>query len=278
MKATVLIENATDSALLSEHGLSLFIEYRDKRYLLDAGDSDLFLQNVDALGVDLSTVDTAVLSHGHHDHSGGFEAFFARNKNAPVYLRRGAEQRYIGGSDRHEAGLPAGLCEKYPERFVFTDALTQLDPGVWLIPHTTPGLANIGARAALYRVEGETLVPDDFRHEQSLVFETSQGLILFSSCSHCGIATAVREALKALPGRAVLAVVGGFHLMSPDGPDTLGYSEAEVRALARDLTALGVREIFTGHCTGGPAFALLKDELGDACQALCTGHALAFVE
>ena len=45
MKIHVLIENTTDSDLQCEHGLSLYIEYQDKKILLDAGSTDVFAEN-----------------------------------------------------------------------------------------------------------------------------------------------------------------------------------------------------------------------------------------
>ena len=73
MKVTVLVENTApqDSGLTPEHGLSLYIQYREHNILLDAGCSQAFAQNAKALGVDLKQVDLAVLSHGHFDHADG---------------------------------------------------------------------------------------------------------------------------------------------------------------------------------------------------------------
>lgn len=77
MKVTVLVENTApqDSGLTPEHGLSLYIQYREHNILLDAGCSQAFAHNAQALGVDLKQVDLAVLSHGHFDHADGLRYF-----------------------------------------------------------------------------------------------------------------------------------------------------------------------------------------------------------
>ena len=87
MKITVLIENTAPEYLKCEHGLSIYIAYNEKCYLLDTGSSDIFMDNAEVLKTKLENVDAAFLSHGHYDHSGGFEAFFEKNKSAKVYLQ-----------------------------------------------------------------------------------------------------------------------------------------------------------------------------------------------
>ena len=43
----ILSDNRTDTPLLgTEHGLSVYMEYGGRRYLLDTGASDLFMLNV----------------------------------------------------------------------------------------------------------------------------------------------------------------------------------------------------------------------------------------
>ena len=93
MKITVLMENTAleGCGLTPEHGLSLYIQYRGKKLLLDAGSSGKFADNAQALGVDLSGVELAALSHGHYDHADGLRRFFQVNDRAKVYLRPGAE-------------------------------------------------------------------------------------------------------------------------------------------------------------------------------------------
>ena len=81
MKWTVLIDNRTnDSALETEHGLSILLETERHRILLDTGASDMFIRNAKRLGKDLSEVDYVFISHGHSDHAGGMKHFMAINE------------------------------------------------------------------------------------------------------------------------------------------------------------------------------------------------------
>lgn len=76
MKIYTLIENIPfQDQYIAEHGLSLYIETKNHKILFDFGQSDIFIQNAKILGVDLSQVDIAILSHGHYDHGGGLKIF-----------------------------------------------------------------------------------------------------------------------------------------------------------------------------------------------------------
>ena len=101
-RLTVLIENFSYCGLPCEHGLSLYLEYRGRAWLLDTGTSGAFAANADALGLDLERVEGVVLSHGHDDHAGGLPAFFARNRRAKVYARPFAREEY-----RHKSMIAA---------------------------------------------------------------------------------------------------------------------------------------------------------------------------
>lgn len=43
------------------------------------GQTGLFAENARLMNIDLSTVDIAVLSHGHYDHGGGLKTFLSLN-------------------------------------------------------------------------------------------------------------------------------------------------------------------------------------------------------
>ena len=72
MKIITLVENTSENeTCIAEHGLSIYIETEKHKLLLDTGQTDAVVRNAEALGIDLSDVDTVILSHGHYDHSGG---------------------------------------------------------------------------------------------------------------------------------------------------------------------------------------------------------------
>lgn len=273
MRVTALIENRAQGSLLSEHGLAVHIEYNGKQYLLDSGASEQFLQNAKQLGIDLAQVDAAFLSHSHNDHSGGYNGFFATNAKARVYLQSKAQERCYTDTEYEGEyiGIPEGVLDTFRDRFVFVDGDKMVENGVWLVSHKTEGLAERGRRAHLFRETEKGIVPDDFAHEQSLVFETENGLVILNSCCHAGVDTVIREVQDAFPGKVILAVVGGFHLMGIGGADSMADEPEELRRLTRRLTDLGVRELYTGHCTGGPAYEVLKRELGEKLHYFSTG-------
>ena len=89
MIVKVLSENTSSSEKLgSEHGLSLYIETETHKILFDTGASGLFAENAEKMGVDLTRIDLAVISHGHYDHGGGLKTFLGINNRAKIYLHQ----------------------------------------------------------------------------------------------------------------------------------------------------------------------------------------------
>ena len=278
MIVTVLIENKTDSELQAEHGLSLLIRTEGGRtLLLDSGASGLFLENAEALGEDLREVEACFLSHGHYDHAGGFAEFLKKYPGPALYMMKGAEAPcYSGrGLSRHGIGIPAGLFPEYRDRIHFTEGVTEIFPGVTLVPHSTPGLEEKGKRFVMRRRIGRRLVWDDFSHEMSLVIEEAEGLTVFNSCSHGGLPAILQEVSRAFPGKKIRNFVGGLHMMGKkDGEEICTFSGEEVREMARILEGYGSPMVYTGHCTGLVGYGLLEAELKDRVSRLVTGRVL----
>lgn len=265
LKAAVLIDNIPDGELAAEWGLSIHISYRGKNYLLDTGKSEQYAQNAEKLGISLEDVDCAVLSHAHYDHSGGYGVFFEKNSKAPLYVSGfcGEDCYFKYGWVRRYIGVPENLFSEHEDRIRRVSGFCQLDDGVWLVSHLENRLEKIGKRAHLYRKVEKKMIPDDFSHEQSLVFETDRGLAVFNSCSHGGLQNILNDIRHFLPEKSIYMTVGGLHLSK--------YSKREVRKIAKMIGSLGISRVITGHCTGEKAFEILKQELGDSVEQTCSG-------
>ena len=273
MKITVLIENSSDCELAKEHGLSLLIETSDKKILLDAGCSELFADNADKLSIDLSDVDFAVLSHGHYDHSGGFDVFFERNKNAVLYARAGADGKYYSPNGGiHEIGVPQKVLN-YTNRIEYVSDNRQISEDVYLVGHNTPDLQKIGEKVKLYKGENGEIVPDDFSHEQSLIFDTPKGLIIFNSCSHGTVVNIIRETKDFFGDKPIYAYVGGLHMLgkTPDGKEICSFTDFEVDELCDLIKKEKITYLCTGHCTTLDGYDKVKKRLGDTAVKLITG-------
>lgn len=278
MKITVLMENTAPEGcgLTPEHGLSLYIEHRGRKLLLDAGSSGKFADNAQALGIDLSAVEAAALSHGHYDHADGLRRFFRLNSRAKVYARPGADGPHfsMGKDGPYFIGIHRDICTQFRDRFEAVEGVYELTESAWLVPdlvRETSGRSD----GLLYKRGEDDFIPDDFRHEQSLVLEGEKGLVVLNSCSHGGIVNIVRGVQDQLPGKKVYAVVGGLH-MAAKGQGALNCTPEYVCQVADALKELGVEEIHTGHCTGETALGLLRERFGPGCHALATGQVLSF--
>lgn len=262
MRIRILTENtALSPELIAEHGLSLYIETGNHRILFDAGQSDAFAKNAQKLGVDLSTVDLAVLSHGHYDHGGGLMRFLELNDRAPVYVSRHAFGAHYNASGRY-IGLDPVLMQ-HP-RLIPSQGVMNIGEGLTLcacedLPMRTPPDS-----AGLTRREGDAYLPDDFRHEQYLLIREGGKDILISGCSHRGVLN-IADAFE--PD----VLVGGFHFMKldPGQPEDAQRLEHAANALLAHRTAY-----YTGHCTGEAPYAFLKALMGGRLMPLCTGQTI----
>lgn len=269
MRVWNLVENlASGEDFLAEHGLSFYVETEKHRLLVDTGASDAFLQNAEKLGIDLRTVDTLVLSHGHYDHGGGIRAFAGINPNARIYVRENVFQEYY--HDRASGMDYIGLDQelKLLPQIVVVGGDLCLDEELSLFTNVTGRrMWPEGNRELKVRSNG-ALVQDTFSHEQYLILSCERKEILISGCAHNGILN-ILDAYQARKGRLPDLVISGFHMMK-NGDYT--EEEAEmIRRTARELKEMPTRFV-TGHCTGERAYELLREILGDQIRYVRSGE------
>lgn len=274
MRITVLVENTGPSEFKIEHGLSLYIEFNDKKYLLDAGPSDSFFKNAHALSIDLGRVDKAVLSHGHYDHGDGFMVFLNQYKDKVVYGAKNIFDDYYSGSGGsvHYIGLSSKL-KQMKNRFNTISMDTKIDEKIYLILDDVSNTKEIGVQKKLYKKVDDVLQPDNFNHELSLVFDTPKGLVICNSCSHAGLESIVDNIKKRL-NKPVYAYVGGLHMKSTKNHiETSSFTEEQIQNLCIFIKK-NIQYVLTGHCTGNVSYDLLKKYLKDRIDFLTTGKTI----
>jgi 7,8-dihydropterin-6-yl-methyl-4-(beta-D-ribofuranosyl)aminobenzene 5'-phosphate synthase len=265
MKVTCLIENLPNNnmpELANEHGLSFFIEIKDHNILFDMGASELFAQNAQKLGIDLSQVDIAILSHGHYDHSGGLDAFFKNNENAPLYLSSKALERHFSRAFfliKREIGVDQAVINQNQNRLKFIDKYTEILPDIYLLSIQNHKYPLPAGNRYLYRLKNSRLV----RHELLLVIKGDKGLILFTGCAHNGILNMVDVACQKFPETPINAIFGGFHMIGLPYFNHMAEKKKNVRAIGKKLTELPIEKVYTGHCTGKRAYPILKEVMGE---------------
>lgn len=265
MKILTLMENTCgEEGCLFEHGLCLYIETQKHKLLLDTGASDGFIQNAGKLGVDLTAVDTVVLSHGHYDHSGGILAFAEINPRALIYMQKAAAADYYHG-ERY-IGIDKRILELPEVRLIQGDLV--LDEQLSLFTHITGRRCYPQSNLALTVRRNGIEAKDSFDHEQCLVIREGEEHILISGCAHNGILNILdkyRELYHEFPKR----VISGFHMMkkSPYIKEETDIILANARELADCDTIF-----YTGHCTGDEAFELMKPIMGNKLVRLRSGE------
>ncbi len=254
-----LVENTTiNEELKAEHGLSLYIETARHRILFDMGQTDCFAYNADKLGIDLSTVDIVVLSHGHYDHGGGMARFLSLNNKASVYINRHAFEPHYNGSEKY-IGLEPSLAQS--DRLIFVDDYLKIDDELEVFSCNDNARPYDMGNFGLNMLQGKKLVPDDFKHEQYLLIKENDKRVLLSGCSHKGI-------LNIVSWFSPDVLIGGFHFvkLEPDSDDR------EVLSLAANILNQYPTTYYTCHCTGTTQYEFLKETMGSKLHYLSTGQ------
>jgi 7,8-dihydropterin-6-yl-methyl-4-(beta-D-ribofuranosyl)aminobenzene 5'-phosphate synthase len=259
LKVTILSTMLADPGI-GEWGFAALVEADGKKILFDTGARpSTVLENAKELQIDLSDVQDVILSHFHADHTTGLMTLrreFAASHPAAfsrVHVGKGIFLERRGRS--HNAMI--AMKKEYEAtsgKFVEHDKPEEIQPGVWLtgpVPRVYPEKNYpLGIEVATGNGWAEDNLPED----QSLVFNTSRGLVLLAGCGHAGIINTLEYARKIIRPALVNAAIGGFHLFNA--------KDEQIDWTADKLKEFQTAQILGAHCTGIEAVYRLRQRLG----------------
>ncbi|MBC7230614.1 MAG: MBL fold metallo-hydrolase [Actinobacteria bacterium] len=246
-------------SVLAEHGFSALVkavaEEGSHELLFDFGLSPVAVPyNIEQLGVDLSRVEAAVLSHGHMDHFGALIPVISSlpARPLPLYVHPAAfkENRYLKVGE---------VRIKFPP----ADRAAWKEAGAEIVESTEPTLLagdtvlflgeiervtdfERGMPNAYCEIEGGECW-DPIEEDTAVVMNLrGKGLVVLSGCAHSGIVNTVAYARKVTGVDRVHVVMGGFHLTGPAFEPIIGETIAGLRSFDPDY-------VVPTHCTGRKA-------------------------
>lgn len=262
LKITTLSENtASQGNFLGEWGLSVLVEVDGLRVLVDTGRSVSVVHNAESMGIDLSTIYCIVISHGHHDHTGGLRDVLRRKGEVEVI----AHPDIWAAKYAQRAQRPARYCgipflreelESLGARFKLVKEPVRISDQIMTTGEVPMSSGYEAIEKDLFVRESGVLHPDPLADDLALVIDTDFGLVVILGCAHRGIVNTLRHAQKLTGKELVYAAIGGTHLFRA--------SEERLDKTIADLKEMGIQRLGACHCTGFYASARLAQEFGDA--------------
>ncbi len=232
LRFTVLYDNYVyTQGTTADWGFSCLIEGTERTILFDTGTQpSILFHNIDRLNVAVDDIDVIVISHQHGDHTGGLLSVLNRNPNVTVYLLESFSADFVRSVENTGA-----------EVVLVDDSLR--------ICTSTYSTGELGIQIK----------------EQSLVLDTSEGLIVVTGCSHPGIVS-ILERAREIVDKDIALVFGGFHLMNA--------SDQDIQDIIERFRELGVQTCGPSHCTGDSQISLFRDAFDEDFVQMGTGRTL----
>jgi 7,8-dihydropterin-6-yl-methyl-4-(beta-D-ribofuranosyl)aminobenzene 5'-phosphate synthase len=264
IRARVLCENSVHLQLgaIAEHGWSVWLETPHGAYLFDTGQGKALLNNAAYFRVPLATASGVLISHHHSDHTGGLrDALLAMHSSSmPIYAHPDLfkDSWSIRQGQRSHIGVPfsATMLETAGARFELARGWREIAPGMYMTGEIPRRHAfELGDQNLFHQDVHGDLVVDPIHDDQTVVFDTADGLFVVLGCSHAGLINILDHIIEQTGRDRFHTIVGGTHL----GPVVQEQVDQTIEALHRyEIGRLGV-----SHCTGPVVATRLAREFGE---------------
>lgn len=282
---TVIDNTASTPVMMAEWGLSIFIDTGEKKILFDtgAGNTDVLLNNLDALNIKVTDIDMLVLSHGHLDHTGGLRPFLEKRhfllpqKDIEIICHPAAmDSQYVKniGSfgcpyTKEELSRFGASFKLIREPYFITEDIIVSGEIPFTNDYESTGLAffrqansEFGIGASIieekdlgFKAREDKFVQDsEVIDDMALYIKTDKGLVIILGCAHRGTINTVEHAMKVLDSDNVYMVIGGTH--------TAGVSTERMDFTINRIKDIGIKKVGVSHCTGQVSGCILSNRLG----------------
>lgn len=204
-------------------GISYLI---DNNILFDTGEDWKYLaDNFRIMKINVSNIETVVISHDHWDHTNGLWGLIKLKKDIKIIVCAG-----IGKEFKNKVKKLQGNLNE-------VNKITMIKKDIY-----TTG-----------KIEGE--YKSAYMPEQALILKTKNGISVLTGCSHPGIVEMLQIIKKHFSNEKLYFVGGGFHLMDADIND--------IENVVSAFKKMGVQKAGPSHCSGYNAETIFKREYGE---------------
>jgi len=276
-------EGEIKKSVLAEHGFSVLLATtraeRVSTMLFDFGFSDIgAAYNAQALNLELGRVEALALSHGHSDHTGGFqklmEAIGKKDIELVVHPVAFRSRRYLKFSEERRVFFPPferDRCRAAGAKLVETrEPYLMLGGDVLFLGEITRQTDFEHGFPLAYFDDAGSERKDPIEDDTAIAIHLKdKGLVIISGCAHAGIVNTVYHARQLTGVKVVHAIIGGFHLSGP-------LFEPIMEITAAALAELSPTYLVPCHCTGRKAIAYMEALMPDQFIMNMSGTKLTF--
>lgn len=270
MKITTLIENTQDKNknLKYEHGLSMFIETDKCNILFDTGKTGDFIENAEALNIDLKSIDVLILSHAHYDHCGGVRRLMETYNITPQII---VSEHFFDNADRYhysDGNLKSDFSKEIGYTYVGIDFDKEyIESKSVFINFVQSDVLEVSDDVFVFsnfkkyydfeklnkdmklKIDDDYKI-DTFNDEIAIGLKTKDGIVVLLGCAHPGFLNIVKT-IQERTKEKIVGIIGGTHLIEAD--------DERINKSIECINNLDVNLLGLSHCTGEKAVNIFHE-------------------